>query len=80
MRKKVISIEEAKRHIGTLVGQSLTISVNKGRKKVVNYDGMIGDVYPSVFTLQITDDKNISMLSCSYSDFICGDIEINKKA
>ncbi|MCL2061351.1 MAG: Veg family protein [Firmicutes bacterium] len=76
MRKSSMSIEEAKRHINGLKGTALKISVNKGRKKINHYNGLIGDVYPSVFTLQITGDKNIQMLSCSYSDLICGDIEL----
>ena len=78
MRKNTISIEEAKRHIHSLRGIALKISVNKGRKRILRYDGRIADVYPSVFTLQISDDKNINMLSCSYSDLICGDIELKK--
>ena len=78
MRKNAMSIEEAKKHIRALQGAPLEISVNKGRKKVIRYDGKIADVYPSVFTLAISDDKNINMLSCSYSDFICGDIELKK--
>ena len=76
MRKNTMSIEEAKKHIQALRGTPLRISVNKGRKKVLRYDGQIADVYPSVFTLQISDDENTNMLSCSYSDIICGDIEL----
>ena len=75
MRKKAMSIEEAKSHIQNLSGQSLKISINKGRRKIVRYDGQIGDLYPSVFTLHISGDKNVNLLSCSYSDVICGQIQ-----
>ena len=78
MRKTAMSIEEAKKHIDGLCGHTLKISVNKGRKKILRYDGLIAGVYPSVFTLQILDDKNIQTLSCSYSDLICGDIDLKK--
>ena len=73
-----MSIEEAKEHIQALRGARLKISVNKGRKKIVKYDGQITDVYSSVFTLQISDEVMNSMLSCSYSDIICGDIQLKK--
>ena len=79
MRKSTMSIEEAKKYIRDLKGIALRISVNKGRKKILKYDGSVGDVYPSLFTLQITGDKNINMLSCSYSDLICWDIELVQK-
>ena len=76
MRKKTMSIDEAKKHIETLSGRPLKISINKGRKKIVKYDGSIAAVYPSVFTLNILGDKNINFLSCTYSDLICGQISI----
>ena len=73
-----MSIADAKRHIAALSGETLKISVNKGRKKIVKYDGHIGDIYPSVFTLHIVGDKNINLLSCSYSDLICGQIQLKR--
>ncbi|MDR2202048.1 MAG: Veg family protein [Clostridiales bacterium] len=76
MRKCVLSINEVKRSVHALVGQKLKISVNKGRKKIVRYDGEIDGVYPGVFTLKISDDKNVNKLSFSYSDVICGDIKL----
>lgn len=79
MRKCAVSIDEIKKNINALVGKSLKISVNKGRKKIVKYDGEIVDIYPSVFTLRIDGDKNIDTLSCSYSDVICGDIALKPK-
>lgn len=76
MRKSAMSIDEVKTYVDSLKGRSLKISVNKGRKRIVRYDGSIEEIYPSVFTLKIHGDKNVNMLSCSYSDVICGDIKI----
>lgn len=76
MRKCAMSIEQVKKDINTLKGRALKVSVNKGRKRIVKYDGEIIEIYPSVFTLKITGDKNIEKLSCSYSDVICGDIKL----
>jgi len=76
MRKKTMSIEEAKSHIEGLSGRTLKISVNKGRKKIIKYEGSIAAVYSSVFTLKIANDKNVNLLSCSYSDLICGQVSL----
>lgn len=76
MRKRAVSIDEIKSDVAALVGQHLKISVNKGRKKIVRYDGELAGVYPSVFILKIIGDKNVNSLSCSYSDVICGDIKL----
>jgi len=70
-----MSIDEAKLHIQELSGQPLKISINKGRRKIVRYEGQIGDLFPSVFTLHINGNKTVNLLSCSYRDVICGQIQ-----
>ncbi len=78
MRKKTMSLTEAKDNIERLKGKMIQIKVNKGRKRVVKYSGEVVGVYPSVFTLRIDGDSLIDKLSCSYSDVICGDIVLNE--
>lgn len=74
MRKRVLSMDEVRAYVSSIKGDPLEVRVNKGRKKIVRYKGYVDEVYPSVFTLKINGDKNLNMLSCSYSDVICGDI------
>ena len=74
MRKKSMSLSEAKDSIERLKGKLVQIKVNKGRKRILRYSGRVLELYPSVFTLKIDGDKNVEQLSCSYSDVICGDI------
>lgn len=76
MHKVAVSIEEVKEKISALKGVAVRISVNKGRKRIVKYDGEVMEIYPSVFTLKINGDKHLEMLSCSYSDVVCGDIAL----
>ena len=76
MRKCAVGIEEVKKEVCTLVGKRLRVCVNRGRKKVDRYDGEIRAVYPSVFVLSVLGEKNISSLSCSYSDVVCGDVKL----
>ncbi|MDE6614102.1 MAG: Veg family protein, partial [Clostridia bacterium] len=78
MRNCAKNIEDVKAYVSNLCGRNLRISVNKGRKKIVKYNGSILAVYPQVFTLKITDVKNMDLLSCSYNDVICGDIKLSE--
>ena len=78
MRKRAVSVEEVKKNIEGLKGKSLKISVNKGRKRVLKYDGEIAQLYPAVFTLRITSDKNVDLLSFSYSDVIYDDLKLTR--
>ena len=52
------------------------MEVNRGRNKIVKFDGVIVDVYPSVFTVE-TDEKIIlGSKTFSYFDVLCGDVKI----
>ncbi len=73
MRARTQNIEEVKTRIAELKGKSLSLSVNKGRKKTVLLDGEIADLFPSVFTFRAAAGE---LVSFSYSDVICGDIVI----
>lgn len=74
MRKRALNIEEVKKDIANLKGKRLCVAVNKGRKKVTRLDGIIVDLFPSVFTFRAVAGDIVSF---SYSDVICGDIKFS---
>ena len=76
MRICAVGIEAVKDKVNSLVGKRLKISVNKGRKRVVRYEGEITGVYPSLIMLKIFDDRVISSLTASYSDLLTGDVKL----
>lgn len=78
MRKKAVSISEVKDSISELKGKLIDISIDKGRKRIVSCVGEVIDTFPSVFTMRVEGDEN-NLLSCSYSDIICGTVSIKKK-
>lgn len=71
MRQRTTDVNEVKRAIAALKGKDLSVSVNKGRKKILNMEGVIVDLFPSVFTFRAAAGD---LVSFSYSDVICGDI------
>ncbi len=76
MRARCKSIDEVKQNIADLKGKSLSVSINKGRKKTVKIRGKIEDCFPSVFTFRATAGDIVSF---SYSDVICGDIVVENR-
>jgi len=77
MRKKTMSIIEVKDAIRALKGKLIDIKIDKGRKKFVTHEGEVVDIFPSVFTMRLKGEENI--MSCSYSDIICGTVKLNVK-
>ena len=75
MRKIIYGLDEIKLKISNLKGQSVQMSINRGRKRIESDNATIKDVYPSVFTIKTQDDK---LQTFSYFDVMCGDIMFNE--
>ena len=69
MRANVNALNEIKQRIADLKGNSINLSVNRGRKKIDKLKGFVENIYPSVFTF-MTDEK--ARETFSYFDVLCG--------
>lgn len=79
MRREILNLNEIKDKILAIKGKNVDITINRGRKKFDTFCGMIENIYPSVFTVKIFNDKQLKNVTCSYSDVLCGDVRINEK-
>jgi len=68
MRKITKSLDLVKQEIEKLKGQNIKMQVNLGRKKLVNYEGVVEDIYNSVFVVSVTSEQKLPH-SCSYPFF-----------
>ena len=75
MRKINIDLNEVKEKIKQLKGQTVEMSVNRGRKKIEVVSGTVKDVYPSVFTVVVKDQTLLQTFS--YFDVLCGKVVFN---
>ena len=75
MRKIIHGLDEIKEKISKLKGQSVQMSINRGRKKIESLCAMIKDVYPSVFTIKTADEK---LQTFSYFDVMCGNVVLDE--
>ena len=74
MRKVGMSIDDIKNKILALKGEEVEMKYNRGRKKFDTISGTIKDVYPSVFTVSLTDSTQLQTFS--YYDVLCGNVII----
>ncbi len=79
MRKSVINLGLVKDKILSIKGKTVDITINHGRKKISKYNGIVENIYPSVFTVRIVDDERLKNVTCSYSDVLCGDVRIEER-
>ena len=63
--------------IQRIIGSKVRLETNKGRHKSVVDRGVIECVYPSIFTVQLSDGPDPSRkLSFSYTDVLTNAVEI----
>ena len=63
--------------IQRIIGSKVRLETNKGRHKSVIDRGVIANVYPSIFTVQLSDGPGPSRkLSFSYTDVLTNSVEI----
>ncbi len=79
MRKGILNLDSIKDNILSVKGKNIDITINKGRKRINCYCGIVENLYPSVFTVKILNDNQLKSVTCSYSDVLCGDVKINEK-
>ena len=78
MRKPSGDIKEVIKQITKLKGETVKMQVNKGRKRIEKYEGIIESVYPSIFTVLVFDPDGEKHYSFSHSEVLCGDVKVQK--
>lgn len=76
MRKYDMSLSEIADRIKQMKGNEVKMNVNRGRRKIENYIGIIESVYPSIFTVKIDENDSNRYLSFSYSEVLCGHVKL----
>ncbi|MCL2016429.1 MAG: Veg family protein [Defluviitaleaceae bacterium] len=62
--------------IQKIIGSRVRLETNKGRHKSVVNQGIISNVYPSIFTVQLEGSETSRKLSFSYTDVLTNTVEI----
>ncbi|MDR3240136.1 MAG: Veg family protein [Clostridiales bacterium] len=70
-------VVHVKKDIERRIGSRVILETNKGRHKSVINEGVIANVYPSIFTIQLAEnDGGMRKLSFSYTDVLTNSVEI----
>ncbi len=76
MIKPAKNLNRVKEEIKNFYKQDVFVHVNLGRNKTAEFTGKLTGVYPALFTV-LPDDKNYrGKTSYSYSEILCGNVQI----
>lgn len=71
------SISQIRKKMERCVGKRIQLKANKGRKKTIIREGIIENVYPSIFTVSFENEFSSSRtVSYSYTDILTHTVEI----
>lgn len=77
MYEKIKTIGQIKKDIKKYIGSKVKLETLKGRNKTTIDEGIIEDVYPSIFIIQLYEGELPSRkLSYSYTDILTNSVEI----
>ena len=78
MIKTHASLNGVKAAIRQFYQREVSVRVNLGRNKIVEYDGLLSGVYPALFTVAPSEDF-CGKTTYAYSEVLCGNVSVRLK-
>jgi uncharacterized protein Veg len=71
------TLDDIKRNVQDCLGKRVVLRTNKGKRKAKVREGIIEDVFPSVFIVRIDAGRDSERtISFSYSDILTESVEV----
>ncbi|MFY9176544.1 MAG: Veg family protein [Caldicoprobacterales bacterium] len=71
------ALEKIKETLESNIGERVRLKANGGRRRTYVDEGIIHDIYPSVFTVLVNLDKESTRTLCyTYSDVLTSNVEL----
>lgn len=72
-------IFQVKKQIDGYVGSKVRIRANKGRKRVVEKEGVLQNTYPSIFVVKVQNEQQDTYrtVSYSYTDVLTNNVQLS---
>jgi uncharacterized protein Veg len=71
------SLQQIKAQLDPLVGKTVNVRANWGRKRITESEGVLEKTYPKVFVVALSGKSNpVKRISYSYADIITQLVEI----
>ncbi len=70
-------LEQIKRDLEACVGKHVKLKANRGRRKVIEAEGVLEQTYPKVFVVKLDAASSpVKRMSYSYADVLTSTVEL----
>lgn len=76
MAGNVNSIQWIKLDLEACIGKRVKVRANRGRKRVVEAEGILENTYPKLFVVRLDDTHSLDRLSYTYADVLTKVVEV----
>lgn len=70
------ALAEIKKDLECHVGYKIRLKANKGRKKILEREGVLEQTYPSIFVVKLEEESSERRVSYSYTDLLTESVEL----
>lgn len=70
-----VALADIKKGLEPLVGSKIKLRANKGRKKIVEREGVLEGIYPNLFVIKL-DESPSRRITFNYSDLLTRTIQL----
>lgn len=76
MAVKNNALEEIRQNLESNVGKRVKLRANRGRRKVIEAEGIIEETYPKLFIVRLEDGSAVKRMSYTYVDVLTETVEL----
>lgn len=69
-------MDQIKLNLDACIGKKIKLRANKGRKKVVEAEGVLESTYPNIFVIKLDKSSAVKRMSYTYSDILTETVEL----
>ena len=77
MIKTIKNLQTAKDEVKHYYNKQVDVKVNLGRNKIAKYSGVLSGMYPALFTVQPFEKGYLGKTAYSYSELLCGSVQLS---
>ncbi len=71
------SVDRIRKDLEDSIGKTVILKANKGRKRIVEREGILESAYPSLFVVKIANEYDSTRrVSYTYSDVLTSTVEV----
>lgn len=72
----MITIQQIKLDLESCIGKRVKLKANRGRKQVLEAEGVIENTYPKLFVVKLDNSHSVKRVSYTYADVLTKTVEL----